>query len=86
MRWLLPLLAVFALTACSTPPAAHASGSVDKLTVIDQKIGTGAEAKAGQARTQPGGEGGDHRTGAQQATAIKAALALTELPRERAPP
>lgn len=47
MRWLLPLLAVFALTACSTPPAAHASGSVDKLTVIDQKIGTGAEAKAG---------------------------------------
>src|SRR3546814_9561429 len=47
MRWLLPLLAVFALTACNTPPPAHASGSVDKLTVIDQKIGTGAEAKAG---------------------------------------
>ncbi len=47
MRWLLPLLAVFALAACGTPPPAQASGQVDKLTVIDQKIGTGAEAKAG---------------------------------------
>ena len=47
MRWLLPLLTVFALTACSTPPPAHASGDVDKLTVIDQKVGTGPEAKAG---------------------------------------
>lgn len=47
MRWLLPLLAVFALAACSTPPAAHASGKVDKLTIIDTKVGTGAEAKAG---------------------------------------
>ena len=47
MRWLLPLFAVFALAACSTPPPAHASGQVDKLTVIDQKVGTGAEAKAG---------------------------------------
>ena len=47
MRWLLPLLAVFALAACSTPPPAQASGQVDKLTVIDQKVGTGAEAKAG---------------------------------------
>lgn len=47
MRWLLPLLAVFALVACSTPPPAQASGQVDKLTVIDQKVGTGAEAKAG---------------------------------------
>jgi len=47
MRWLLPLLAVFALAACSTPPQAHANGQVDKLTVIDLKVGTGAEAKAG---------------------------------------
>src|SRR5215213_3640651 len=37
----------------------------------------GAEATAGQARTQPGGEGGDYRTGAQRAAATKAALALT---------
>lgn len=47
MRWLLPLLAVFALVACSTPPTAHASGKVDKLTIIDSKLGTGAEAKPG---------------------------------------
>jgi FKBP-type peptidyl-prolyl cis-trans isomerase FkpA len=47
MRWLLPLLAVFALAACSNPPPAQASGQVDKLTVIDQKVGTGVEAKAG---------------------------------------
>jgi hypothetical protein len=37
----------------------------------------GAEATADQARTQPGGEGGDYRTGAQRAAATKAALALT---------
>src|SRR5215217_3443659 len=48
-------------------------------------VADGAEAKAGQARTQPGGEGGDHRTGAQQATATKAALALTAPLQERAP-
>lgn len=47
MRWLLPLFTVFALAACGTPPAAHASGEVDKLTVIDTKVGTGAEAVAG---------------------------------------
>jgi FKBP-type peptidyl-prolyl cis-trans isomerase FkpA len=40
MRWLLPLLAVFALAACSAAPQAHASGKVDKLTVIDQKVCT----------------------------------------------
>lgn len=47
MRWLLPLLTVFALAACSATPPAHATGSVDKLTTIDQKVGTGAEAKDG---------------------------------------
>lgn len=47
MRWLLPLLALFALAACTAAPPAHASGSVDKLTVIDQKVGSGAEAMPG---------------------------------------
>jgi len=47
MRWLLPLLAVIALAACSAAPQAHATGQVDKLTVIDQKVGTGDEAKDG---------------------------------------
>jgi FKBP-type peptidyl-prolyl cis-trans isomerase FkpA len=47
MRWLLPLLALIALAACSATPQAHANGRVDKLTVIDQKVGTGAVAKPG---------------------------------------
>jgi FKBP-type peptidyl-prolyl cis-trans isomerase FkpA len=47
MRWLLPMLAVITLAACSAPPQAHATGHVDKLTVIDTKVGTGAEAKDG---------------------------------------
>ncbi|WP_426699989.1 FKBP-type peptidyl-prolyl cis-trans isomerase [Rhodanobacter sp. Col0626] len=47
MRWLLPLLAVITLVACSASPQAHATGHVDKLTVIDQKVGTGTEAKDG---------------------------------------
>jgi FKBP-type peptidyl-prolyl cis-trans isomerase FkpA len=47
MRWLLSLFALLALAACTAAPPAHATGSVDKLSVIDQKIGTGAEAKAG---------------------------------------
>ena len=49
MRWLLPLLALFALAACTAAHPAHASGSgsVDKLTVIDQKVGAGAEAMPG---------------------------------------
>lgn len=58
MRCLLPLLAVLALAACNAAPPAHtasttqtaavsASGSVDKLIVIDQKVGSGAEAKPG---------------------------------------
>jgi FKBP-type peptidyl-prolyl cis-trans isomerase FkpA len=47
MRWLLPLLAVITLAACSAPPSAHATGQVDKLVTMDQKVGTGAEAKPG---------------------------------------
>jgi FKBP-type peptidyl-prolyl cis-trans isomerase FkpA len=47
MRLLLSLFAVFALAACTIAPPAQATGSVDKLTVIDQKVGTGAEAKDG---------------------------------------
>jgi FKBP-type peptidyl-prolyl cis-trans isomerase FkpA len=47
MRWLLPLFAAIALTACSAAPQAHANGQVDKLTVIDHTVGTGPEAKAG---------------------------------------
>ena len=47
MRWLLSLLTLFALAACTAAPPAQATGSVDKLTVIDQKVGTGIEAKAG---------------------------------------
>jgi FKBP-type peptidyl-prolyl cis-trans isomerase FkpA len=47
MRWLLSLLTVFGLAACTAAPPAHATGSVDKLTTIDQKVGTGAEAKDG---------------------------------------
>lgn len=47
MRWLLPLLALIAIAACSATPQAHANGSVDKLIVIDHKIGTGAVAKPG---------------------------------------
>jgi hypothetical protein len=43
-------------------------------------VADGAEAQAGQARTQSGGEGGDHRAGAEQATATKAALAKTVKP------
>ncbi|TAL84328.1 MAG: FKBP-type peptidyl-prolyl cis-trans isomerase [Rhodanobacter sp.] len=51
MRWLLPLLALTLLAACSATPQAHANGQVDKLTVIDQKVGTGAEAKPGMTVT-----------------------------------
>ena len=47
MRWLLSLFALFVLAACTAAPPAHATGSVDKLTVIDRTIGTGAEAKPG---------------------------------------
>jgi len=47
MRWLLSLLALIALAACTAAPPAHASGQVDKLATIDTKVGTGAEAKPG---------------------------------------
>ena len=57
MRWMLPLLALFVLAACGGTPQAQAqaqaetqaqtSGHVDKLVVIDQKVGSGAEAKPG---------------------------------------
>lgn len=51
MRWLLPLLALVLLAACSATPQAHANGQVDKLTVIAQKEGAGAEAKPGMTVT-----------------------------------
>lgn len=47
MRWLLSLLVLLALGACTATPPAHASGQVDKLSMIDTTVGTGAEAKAG---------------------------------------
>lgn len=51
MRWLLSLLVVFTLGACTAAAPAQATGSVDKLVVIDQKVGTGTEAKAGMSVT-----------------------------------
>ena len=47
MRWLLPLLAVFTLAACTAAPPAQATGQVDKLSTVEQTVGTGAEAKDG---------------------------------------
>jgi FKBP-type peptidyl-prolyl cis-trans isomerase FkpA len=47
MRWLLPLLTAFALAACGGSPQVRTHGQVDKLTVIDRTVGTGAEAKPG---------------------------------------
>jgi len=50
MRWLLPLLALAALTtlvACHRPPPPRSHGQVDALTIIDDTVGTGAEARAG---------------------------------------
>lgn len=47
MRWLLSLLVLLALAACTVTPPAHANGQVDKLSMIDTTVGTGAEAKAG---------------------------------------
>ena len=43
------VLALATLTACNrTPPTAPvSSGQVDKLTVVDTKVGSGAEAKPG---------------------------------------
>ena len=51
MRWLLPLLVAFSLAACTAAPPAQATGSVDKLIIIDNTVGTGAEAKAGMSVT-----------------------------------
>lgn len=47
MRWLLSLLALISLAACTAPASIRTHGSVDKLTVVDSKVGTGAEAVAG---------------------------------------
>lgn len=47
MRWLLSLLALISLAACTAPAPIRTHGSVDKLTVVDSRVGTGAEAVAG---------------------------------------
>ena len=49
LRWFFSLIVLAALAACSATPQAQAqaTGQVDKLTMIDQKVGTGAEAKPG---------------------------------------
>ena len=47
MRWLLSLFAVCGLAACTAAPPAQATANVDKLTTLEQKAGTGAEAKDG---------------------------------------
>jgi FKBP-type peptidyl-prolyl cis-trans isomerase FkpA len=47
MRWLLSLLALVTLVACTTAPSTKLHGSVDQLATVDSKVGTGAEAKAG---------------------------------------
>ncbi|MDQ6647921.1 MAG: FKBP-type peptidyl-prolyl cis-trans isomerase [Pseudomonadota bacterium] len=51
MRWLFTLLVAFSLSACTASPPAQATGSVDKLVVIDQKVGSGTEATAGMSVT-----------------------------------
>ncbi|CAM5605479.1 FKBP-type peptidyl-prolyl cis-trans isomerase [Rhodanobacter lindaniclasticus] len=47
MRWLLPLIALLTLAACSAAPSIRTHGSVDKLGVVDSKVGSGAEAVPG---------------------------------------
>jgi FKBP-type peptidyl-prolyl cis-trans isomerase FkpA len=47
MRWLLSLFALISLAACSAPAPQQTRGSVDQLTVVDSKVGTGTEAVAG---------------------------------------
>ncbi len=47
MRWLFSLLAILTLAACGGSPQVRTHGHVDKLTVIDHTVGSGAEAKAG---------------------------------------
>ncbi len=51
MRWLFTLLVAFSLSACTASPPAQATGSVDKLVVIDQKVGSGTQATAGMSVT-----------------------------------
>lgn len=50
-RWLLPVIALAAITALASchqaPPTPSANGSVSKLTTIDKTVGTGPEAKPG---------------------------------------
>ena len=47
MRWLISLLVLISLAACTAPAPIRTHGSVDKLTVVDSKLGTGDEAVAG---------------------------------------
>ncbi|HET6632215.1 MAG TPA: FKBP-type peptidyl-prolyl cis-trans isomerase [Rhodanobacteraceae bacterium] len=47
MRTTLIAIAVLALAACSGSPPPTATGQVEQLKIIDQKIGTGQEAKPG---------------------------------------
>lgn len=47
LRWLLPWLLVPILLACGKPMPPYTGGDVGKLTVIDQKVGDGIEAKPG---------------------------------------
>jgi len=47
MRWLLSLFALISLVACSAPAPQQTRGSVDQLTVVDSKVGTGTEAVVG---------------------------------------
>jgi hypothetical protein len=55
----------------------HPTPPIPPASPPTRHVADGAEAKAGQARTQPRGESGHHRAGAQQATATQAARALT---------
>jgi FKBP-type peptidyl-prolyl cis-trans isomerase FkpA len=47
MRWLLPLLASIALTACGGPPQPYTGGRVDQLSIVDEAVGNGATARPG---------------------------------------
>ncbi|HXD37958.1 MAG TPA: FKBP-type peptidyl-prolyl cis-trans isomerase [Rhodanobacter sp.] len=47
MRWLLSLVTVCGLAACTATSPIQTHGKVDKLTVIDTTVGTGAEATPG---------------------------------------